>query len=258
MSNNIKYPNICYFCGQGVVSGEHIPPKNLFPETPQYRYELIKLPSCDKHNKEKSTLDERMLVFLMGVNKTVCTERDFNKIKLKTIRAIMRNKHLFNNLTDNARIIKNKNNKNTLFLPNINDVQVKINYNDHRFYQECILRGLYFHTYKKTWPGEIFILPRSLVILEGDSKSNVNDFEIALGIEDFENHVIYEQSLVSKNKVFQYKELSIDDIKIFGACIYMEYFFYGVFCEDNEKLKRLKGIFSDTDIVSQFNNPPCI
>jgi len=46
----------CYACPKPSTSREHVPPKNLFP--PQFRSNLITVPSCDKHNSAKSGDDE--------------------------------------------------------------------------------------------------------------------------------------------------------------------------------------------------------
>src|SRR4051794_39607737 len=56
----------CYFCGQVADGGvEHVPPRNLFPEkkdlpaeSPDYRKELITVPSCRKHNEKMSDVDQ--------------------------------------------------------------------------------------------------------------------------------------------------------------------------------------------------------
>lgn len=59
----------CYACDAAKTSREHAPPKCLFPEKDELplgvdlRKNLIRVPSCDAHNSEKSTDDE----FLMWV-----------------------------------------------------------------------------------------------------------------------------------------------------------------------------------------------
>jgi len=49
-------------CSQAKTSREHVPPRCLFPEQKSFgrdlRINLIRVPSCDKHNSEKSEDDE--------------------------------------------------------------------------------------------------------------------------------------------------------------------------------------------------------
>lgn len=54
----------CYFCGGEVTGVEHIPPKSFFPKGK--RNELITVPSCDKHNQEKSKEDEYIRTILLS------------------------------------------------------------------------------------------------------------------------------------------------------------------------------------------------
>lgn len=54
----------CYFCGNEVTGVEHIPPKSFFPKGK--RQDLITIPSCDKHNQEKSKEDEYIRSILLA------------------------------------------------------------------------------------------------------------------------------------------------------------------------------------------------
>jgi hypothetical protein len=61
----------CYMCDAPAVSREHVPPKCIFPEDAQFRINLIKVPSCDVHNLQKSNEDEllrHVLVCAPGTN----------------------------------------------------------------------------------------------------------------------------------------------------------------------------------------------
>jgi hypothetical protein len=62
----------CYMCSALASSREHVPPRNLFPESKDiggvdYRINLITVPSCDRHNSEKSRDDEFLMVSLAGI-----------------------------------------------------------------------------------------------------------------------------------------------------------------------------------------------
>ena len=64
--------NECYWCGAPATSKEHVPPKCLFPElkdiegiySDNCRKDLITVPSCDKHNLNKSKDDEILMACL--------------------------------------------------------------------------------------------------------------------------------------------------------------------------------------------------
>ncbi|MCJ7519132.1 MAG: hypothetical protein MUO42_05610, partial [Anaerolineaceae bacterium] len=50
----------CYMCSSPAVSKEHVPPEVFFPESkdlppdyPDMRKNLVTVPSCKKHNQEK-------------------------------------------------------------------------------------------------------------------------------------------------------------------------------------------------------------
>ncbi|AZR80827.1 hypothetical protein [Thiomicrospira sp. S5] len=61
----------CYMCDAHATSVEHVPPKCLFPTIKDsgknHRVDLITVPSCDKHNGEKSRDDEFLMVCIAGI-----------------------------------------------------------------------------------------------------------------------------------------------------------------------------------------------
>lgn len=68
--NSLKQET-CYMCDDLATTKEHVPPKCLFPEakdiedkTKSYRKELITVPSCPRHNNDKSCDDEYFLYIL--------------------------------------------------------------------------------------------------------------------------------------------------------------------------------------------------
>lgn len=67
MSNKII--TSCYACDSSSTSREHVPPKCLFPTElgVNLRKNLITVPSCEKHNGEKSDDDEFLLASLAGI-----------------------------------------------------------------------------------------------------------------------------------------------------------------------------------------------
>lgn len=61
-----KLPKICYWCGIELTKDEnkreHVPPLGFFPKG--YRNNLIRVPSCEKHNNNFSALDEKFQFYL--------------------------------------------------------------------------------------------------------------------------------------------------------------------------------------------------
>ena len=65
-----EYPS-CYACDAAKTSMDHAPPISFFPKNGNYRKDLIKVPSCDRHNSQKSGDDEYArwhLATLDGIN----------------------------------------------------------------------------------------------------------------------------------------------------------------------------------------------
>jgi len=98
--------NICYWCGKEANSKEHVPPKCLFPEDKDifpvygksYRKNLITVPSCTKHNTEKSGDDEYLMTCISSIvgNNELAYIHTATKVK----RTRMRNQQIVNVLKD--------------------------------------------------------------------------------------------------------------------------------------------------------------
>lgn len=239
----------CYFCDQPATTNEHVPPRNLFPDAEKYTYNLLSVPSCYRHNNNKSDLDSRMRLFLVGVNKKIHHDKDFKKIIQKVVRASMRDIKLFNNFAKDTKLVRKKNKELTFLNENFADSEVNIVYADHKFYQECILKGIYKKTFGDSWKQNIFIIPMSLIGFD----ENFDDFYFATGIQCFEYFTEKNLNKHSKNKVFQYSVEQITGLTIVSVCLYMKYYFHGIFGED-ALLENLKNKFTPDNPVITFNN----
>lgn len=242
--NYMNIENKCYFCSKPVVSREHIPPQGLFPKGIKFREELITVPSCKKHNEDKSDLDHRMLTFLLGTSKVVSDE-DFQDVIGRVSRGVVRNIATLTNMSKGVHFQKET---NTLYIENMNNTEAVVNYDDHRFYQECILRGLYLHEFNEIWAKEIFIIPTSLFGFEESFKS----IEYAFGFDIIKGDIASSFFVSSKNKVFQYKSLPNEIVTVIGVCIYMNYYFYGVFTTP-KTLVKIRDLFTRDSPVTDFN-----
>lgn len=48
----------CFLCNRKAVTGDHIPPKGLYPKSMRGSYELLTVPACKEHNESTKLEDE--------------------------------------------------------------------------------------------------------------------------------------------------------------------------------------------------------
>ncbi len=58
----MKNPKLCYRCGKPAENREHIPPKSFFPKGGNLQLKTV--PSCKKHNNDKSNDDQYLLAHI--------------------------------------------------------------------------------------------------------------------------------------------------------------------------------------------------
>lgn len=160
----------CYFCGAPATSSEHVPPKCLFPEQKdlsqeEHRKNLITVPSCDKHNAQKSRDDEFLMACLapvVGNNGTA-----FLHTITKLARAHARNPHLIN---DTIREVRDE----RLVAPNGLTFPVLVGKPDiSRLCRtlQAVARGLYFHANGMRFKGKVTVIPSFVNFPRGDTMS---------------------------------------------------------------------------------------
>jgi hypothetical protein len=146
---------ICYWCGKPAVSMEHVPPKCIFPEEKDirgiyegtFRKNLIKVPSCDAHNLEKSSLDEYLMATLtarVGNNGLA-----YIQTKTKINRTLLRNKKLLK--VKGNGILEIGDRKFPVSMVEIDNYRLAYAF-------EAIARGLYFYENKKIFNGKIIVI----------------------------------------------------------------------------------------------------
>lgn len=160
----------CYFCGKQATSFEHVPPKCLFPqrkdvEDEDYRKELIRVPSCDKHNAQKSRDDEFLMVSLAPIVGN--NDLAFRHTKTKIQRAHAENPHLANEVISDAQNM-------SLALPEGVTFPVLLGKPDTpRLCRalEATARGLYFHENGKRFKGKVAVFPSFVKYQPGSTMS---------------------------------------------------------------------------------------
>jgi len=132
----------CYMCNRPSVSREHVPPLCFFPElidTQQnidFRKNLITVPSCDKHNTEKSNDDVYVfaLICMHCENNDVATSHALTKVK----RAFKKDKGLARKIAASSIPICYNNQKT---------FACKIDLPKYYNATGCMVRALYYHHY---------------------------------------------------------------------------------------------------------------
>ena len=129
-------PASCYACDAMATEDEHLPPRCIFPRGDEHRKALIKVPSCSKHNSQKSTNDELLRHVLVMAPQT--NELAFQVIKEAALPALERRPHLLHTFFPKLTPVKIDGRETRSFR-----IDLK------RFYLSVrmLVRGLYFHEY---------------------------------------------------------------------------------------------------------------
>lgn len=168
----------CYYCDAPSKTMEHVPPKCLFPKGTKknHRINLIKVPSCDIHNSNKSGDDQYMMVYFTVSAKGL----DYEKLRPhidKTIRTIIRKPHIISEFTDQIRITPKVEGEEKLsdidwHAPQ-NQVELKSNYTRISSFLAAVARGVLFHNKGIQWNGGVLVMPHFLGRLETEDGTNI-------------------------------------------------------------------------------------
>lgn len=196
---------ICYWCGKTAVSMEHVPPKCIFPEDKDikgfynnsYRKNLIKVPSCDTHNIEKSSLDEYLMTTLTA--KVGNNGLAYIQTKTKINRTLLRNKKLLK--VKSSGILKVGADEFPISIVEVNNKKLAYAF-------EAIARGLYFHENTESYKGEITVV--SEIFNNEDYRESTNFTNKAITLLENES-VNWGTTILGENpKVFTYQFSPVD------------------------------------------------
>lgn len=158
---------MCYFCGEPATSKEHVPPKCIFPEIKDvgidYRKNIITVPSCDKHNYEKSKDDSYLCSFLnANIKNNLVAQAQFHT---KNMRAITRDPTLLKNFNQAFQVNCDgiKTFAFTVDLPRFNRAI------------EAIARGLYFYHFQSQLNLPFFVSTPDLFDVSHPDAENINN-----------------------------------------------------------------------------------
>jgi len=139
-------------CDANATSKEHVPPRCLFPEEKDLphsislRKNLLKVPSCDSHNSQKSHDDEFFLYIL-------CTSFQINEIGLnqyrtKVRRAAKRNSSILGKIASTARPVNFIDPKTNSF---VSSVTHRLEPDRFNTIIDRLARAIYFCHFKDKW-----------------------------------------------------------------------------------------------------------
>lgn len=143
---------MCYWCGGPATTKEHVPSKGLFPAGKSVN--LITVPSCETHNNLFSTADEKFRFYLQVRESSADALSEF---KDRTYRGLTKKEatKFVANLAANSIPVEVDGQKTFL---------MKIDPAEQYGYFEKIIRGLYYHLYKKPATGRVVSVSRDFLV----------------------------------------------------------------------------------------------
>lgn len=199
----------CYMCSEIGNTGEHVPPKCIFPEVKDIgqdlRKDLIKVPSCVKHNSAKSGEDEFLLVFLTSyfLNNKI----GYLHLRGKVSRTLARSagKQIRELFLDKEKLKKIKVDEKNSVISGTPDLKRLTNI------FETIAYGIYRHHFNQNFAGEIKIYFESLIFQDANQKK-INQFIVEKIIDEVDG----EEKFGKNSEVFFYQISKKSDENVLG------------------------------------------
>lgn len=186
---------ICYYCGYVADDGnQHIPMRFFFPK--EFRENLIKVPSCKKHNRDIQELEKLALVYIIQGSDSEEATNHFLKKVIKDLERKEREKVKFA-LADEFDI-----ETNTMLLKHPNTLSD---------YMKYVISGLFFRDTNKVLQGEIKIVCNKLI----EEKNIFDVWKKGLRLQ-----IALTQGNVSNKKIFDYKYVINKNFIHYWCCFY--------------------------------------
>lgn len=156
----------CYWCGKPKTSREHVPPKCVFPKLKDaphlgnQRQQLIRVPSCDLHNSEKSG-DDEYLMCILSVN-ILNNDIAETHVRSKILRALRRSPGLMAAcFGTNQKIAVSKDGGKNL------EHTAAVQIDDNRLERclEHMARALFYEKYGRRHDGYVQCTPEFVIAL---------------------------------------------------------------------------------------------
>lgn len=155
---------------------EHVPPKCLFPkkgDVPDYerhRTNLFTVPSCKKHNMEKSGDDE----YLWYLLSCCISANDIAKaiVQGRLRRAVDRKPKLMASFIAGATPVMLR---DTITGEEFDSGAIEVDRSRLELILKHVARGVYFAHYRKRWDGPLRVIPHFLNQVGGRDAARIND-----------------------------------------------------------------------------------
>lgn len=153
----------CYCCEKTATTTEHIPPRCFFPEkkylpnnSPDYRKNLVTVPSCSEHNNSRSK-DDQYTAAVITMN-SANNDIGFAIYKSKWLDTMCRrDASLGKRIFSTAREVRVISKKDSLLIPS---QTLAISYEMERIENviKSIVHGLYYLEFQRKWINDIDII----------------------------------------------------------------------------------------------------
>ena len=210
----------CYMCDAPSTSREHVPPKCIFPEkkdSPKgvdFRRNLIKVPSCDRHNLHKSKDDEYLMFVLSCAFRG--NEDQNNHFTSKVMRAFSRKPYVYRSFMKDLSPLYLKSPEGDVLRTASFRVDLE-RFHNAIFQIAC---GLFFYQYGKKWQGGYQVITNELLALDSPNAVETNEAIQRGGVrisKIFENYPRYGEN----DRIFAYSIVSDDQDR---NAIYMKFY----------------------------------
>ena len=145
-------PKSCYWCGGPATSREHVPSRNLFPQGKNKN--LITVPSCSSHNEALTKFDEKFRIYLQARESS---SDALNEFKTTTFRGLSKpeSQGLVRGLAKGAKRV---------VVQGQQTIALRVDPTEQNLYFEKIIRGLYFHLYRKPATGQVVSISKDFIV----------------------------------------------------------------------------------------------
>ena len=173
MSQNSASVDTCAYCGEtGDLTGDHIPPKSVFPDDPKFRQQLIKVPACFQCNRSFSD-DDQYLHFVTASHVVTNMNPISASLHARAHRGMARNRKI-------AQKSKFVGMMEAHTPDGSEQGSVPVVHVDHKALNRVmtrVVRGLYFHHFHQRVPDHLFVR------CSGLSDPGLRDERIIVGYE---------------------------------------------------------------------------
>ena len=206
-------------CNALATSREHVPPKCLFPERKDLppgidlRKNLLKVPSCDAHNSQKSH-DDEFFLYVLSTSFQI-NEVGRNQYRTKVRRAAKRNSSILGTIASTATPVKYKDPE---FKQYVSSVAHELEPNRFNTIIDRLARAIYFCHFKDKWAYNIRYQAEFLFATANQTdEANLRLREISKQADEWFSNIDF---YGDNPEVFKYQAIETDHNRIMRLHFY--------------------------------------